>query len=242
MILLPSALWSTQWHGVDIAVFSTGNDSPLPLAAATTLLDDGEKARAARFHFDRDRDRWIRSRAILRLVLGERLRTAPESLAFEYSRLGKPSLPAHPVCHFNLSHSGDLAATACSVERVGVDIEQWKDDLPAVSLAQHEFPTQEAAAVAGSTEPLLHFYRLWTAKEAVMKCTGLGMTLPPGSISVKFSDTGHPEMARRMDVDAAHSPGLAPPFELISHTKPGEWVLSAARNGAQTDPSQAVIG
>ena len=30
---LPTAIWSTKWRGVDIAVFATGDDSPLTLAA-----------------------------------------------------------------------------------------------------------------------------------------------------------------------------------------------------------------
>ena len=232
---LPTAIWSTKWGGVDIAVFTTGNDSPLTVAAAAVMLNDEEKARGARFHFSGDRERWIRSRALLRLSLAEKMEVEADGIVFRTGSHGKPELhettagskPAGRAArmaaphHFNLSHSGDYVAVAISVEQVGVDLEQWKERLPVADLAAHAFRPEEAAAIAGSTEPHLLFYRLWTAKEAVMKCTGLGLSLPPASIIVRCDANGIPCLARRN--------AGAESFDIFAHDVPRSWTISAAR-------------
>src|SRR5687768_2613958 len=70
---LPPALWSMPWREAVLTVFATGDDSPLTLDNATAVLRADELARAGRFHFAADRERWIRSRALLRLCLAHRL-------------------------------------------------------------------------------------------------------------------------------------------------------------------------
>lgn len=221
MNALPSAVWATQWGHVAIFVFATGDDSAVSLADASAVLSSGERTRAARFRFDPDRERWMRSRALLRLSLADRLRLPAKSLAFHSSPHGKPRLPAHPECHFNLSHSGDFTAVAMAPEPAGIDIEKADETIEATSLAAHAFPPADAAAIASSSAPHLLFYRLWTAREAVMKVTGLGMALPPDSISVEFDKEGIPHQAVRLD--------NAERFEILTQTLPGEYVLTAAR-------------
>ena len=238
MNTLPPACWSTQWLGMEISVFATGDDSPQSLADAAAVLNDEEKSRAARFHFAADRERWMRSRALLRRTLSVRLGTDPSGLQFITAANGKPALMQKAFgmigsadesaegnlripLEFNLSHSGSFAAIAVSTEPVGVDIEAWKEDLPVADLAAHEFRKDESAAIGNSSEPHLLFYRLWTAKEAVMKCTGLGLSLPPASIQI-HGDPGFGNCtALRLDVQEA--------FDVLIHDIPGVWALSASR-------------
>ena len=224
---LPPALWSTQWRGMDIAVFSIGEESPLRLADAGALLNDEEKSRARKFHFDPDRNRWTRSRALLRLSLAARMRLNPGNVQFCCGVNDKPELvsdAAGPPMSFNLSHSGDFAAIAMGVEAVGVDIESWRDDLPVADLAEHAFSQDEYSAIRSSTGPFLLFYQMWTAKEAVMKCTGLGMSLPPASIQISGEPGSPLYSARRLDQEES--------FDLFAHNHPGTWVLSAARRAS----------
>ena len=187
MNTLPAALWSTQWRGLDLVVFSIGEESPLPLADAGALLNAEEKSRARKFHFDHDRNRWMRSRALLRLSLAARLGMNGGDIHFCCGVNDKPELApdagSRPL-GFNLSHSGDFAAISTGLEPVGVDIESWRDDWPVADLAEHAFSPEECSAIRSSTGPFLLFYQMWTAKEAVMKCTGLGMSLPPASIQI----------------------------------------------------------
>ncbi|HWB04973.1 MAG TPA: 4'-phosphopantetheinyl transferase superfamily protein [Verrucomicrobiales bacterium] len=194
MITLPPPVFSTRWRDADISVFAADFSSPLTPAMAASVLSAEEMERAERFHFPDDRERWIRSRALLRLSLADRLNATAASLTFQLSTRGKPRLPGHPGCHFNLSHSGDMVAVAIRPGPVGIDIERRRDNLPVVSLAAHAFLPDEAAAIRTAAHPHALFYQLWTAKEAVMKCTGLGMCLPPGEISVS-SQNGAPSLA-----------------------------------------------
>ena len=91
---------------------------------------------------------------------------------------GKPSLAAPSSPDFNLSHCGDivLLAIAHGVE-IGVDVEVLRPRPRALQLAQRYFSADEAAALAALPEAECQqaFYRLWTAKEAVLKALGRGL-------------------------------------------------------------------
>ena len=232
MKTLPAPHWAAHWREVDIRVFLTGEASPLPLEDAAALLNPEEQSRAARFHFAADSERWIRSRALLRLCLAERLNSRPEDLCFSTDHFGKPFVDPFPAeaLHFNLSHSGDYAAVAMAGEPVGVDIERWKEDLAVVELAEFEFQPSEAAFIRRSAEPHRAFYQLWTAKEAVMKCCGAGLLLPPGCISVGFT-AGSPVAAERMEYEMPDFPDEMKHFHLVSHEERGQWTLAVAVSG-----------
>ncbi len=91
---------------------------------------------------------------------------------------GKPRLAAPSSPDFNLSHCGDvfLLAIGRGVE-IGVDVEVLRPRPRALQLAQRYFSANEAAALAAlsETECQQAFYRLWTAKEAVLKALGRGL-------------------------------------------------------------------
>jgi len=75
------------------------------------LLDDEERARAARFRFRADRARSIVARATLRRLLGRYLSRDPRDLRFTAGPAGKPELAGREL-HFNVSHSHDRVAIA----------------------------------------------------------------------------------------------------------------------------------
>src|SRR6202044_1820438 len=56
------------------------------------VLSSDELARAERFHFSRDRQRFVAGRALLRTILAGYLRTDAHGLTFSYSKKEKPSL------------------------------------------------------------------------------------------------------------------------------------------------------
>jgi len=109
----------------------------------------------------------------------------------------KPRLAPQPgvaQVFFNISHSGDYALIAVADAEVGIDIEQIRADCPVEELAQRFFATRESAQLGKMTRPrqLEHFYRLWTVKEAVLKCLGLGLSVPPRVVQVKLDRTAAP--------------------------------------------------
>jgi 4'-phosphopantetheinyl transferase len=56
------------------------------------ILPGDERARAARFHFPRDRQYFTATRAVLRTILAGYAASDPKELVFRYSDNGKPSL------------------------------------------------------------------------------------------------------------------------------------------------------
>src|SRR5262252_2460436 len=87
-------------------------------------LSKDELARASRFHFERDRDRFIVARGELRRVLAGYVGLDPGSLTFRYGARGKPSVEGDSL-EFNLSHSGSIALLGLTRQRrIGIDIEE----------------------------------------------------------------------------------------------------------------------
>ena len=87
---------------------------------------------------------------------------------------------------FNLSHSGDVVAVALADCPVGIDVEVKQD--PGKGVAEHVFTKEELDAMHAAPDPERYFTRLWTRKEAYVKCTGTGISVPLTAFSV-LSDT-----------------------------------------------------
>ena len=103
-------------------------DPPDHVNHLAASLSPDERDRADRFHFERDRHRYVIGRGTLRTILGAYLGVPPGSLRFGYGPSGKPFVaePADAArLQFNLSHAGALALVAVAHGRaVGVDLEQ----------------------------------------------------------------------------------------------------------------------
>lgn len=164
-------------------------------------LSGDEVARADRFAFERDRNRFIVGRGRMREILARELGRAPAELVFAYSTHDKPSLVQSPL-RFNLSHSQALAALAASREReVGIDIEAVRpiED----NIAEQYFSPREVAALRAlpKAEQLAAFYRCWTRKEAIVKAIGEGLSHPLNSFDVSLGPA-MPAVVERFEGEA----------------------------------------
>ncbi|MEP7152617.1 MAG: 4'-phosphopantetheinyl transferase superfamily protein [Nitrospira sp.] len=167
----------------------------LDRAALVALLSTDEQHRAARFAFDRDRQRFMLSHGLLRLILGRYVGEETGQIQFEMGAHGKPSLRrrAHtcqPI-EFSLSHSGQYAVVAVADGRaVGVDVEVCRPDVDALKLAQRFFApgeSQRIAQVHAQEQPGM-FYRYWTGKEAYLKGRGVGLSYGLDRFELLFDD------------------------------------------------------
>lgn len=154
------------------------------LESLEQTLSTDERERARRFYFQRDREHFIVARASLRAILGCYLDLKPDELRFCYGPHGKPALSSESLggdLRFNLSHSGGLALYAVTRGReIGVDIERVRPELADGKIAERFFSPREVAALR-ALHPHLQlqaFFNCWTRKEAYIKATGDGLSLP----------------------------------------------------------------
>lgn len=157
------------------------------------LLDEEESKRAARFHFEQDRVRFIVARAGLRIILSQYLKIDPAAIEFSYSAYGKPGLGrvhSDSVLQFNLAHSDDLAVYAFSSRReLGIDVEHMRREVAGDEIAERFFSGAEVDELRSfSAEKRLEaFFNCWTRKEAYIKARGEGLTFPLGNFVVSMA-------------------------------------------------------
>lgn len=171
------------------------------------VLSDDERARAARYHFLKDRERFTVARGILRALLGRYLNQEPRRLEFSYGPHGRPALAGenrtHDLC-FNISHSDGLALYAFTRERqIGIDVERIRPEVANEQIAERFFAPQEVEslrALPSDRQPEA-FFRCWTRKEAFIKARGEGLSLPLDQFAVSLTP-GEPAAIISINGDA----------------------------------------
>jgi 4'-phosphopantetheinyl transferase len=164
---------------VDAWLFRT--DSTQNESRVATFLSADERARASNFRFEQDRTAYINAHGVMREILGSYIGVDATSLLITRAENGKPCL-AHQYragMQFNLSHSGRYGIVAVSIGRpVGVDVEALRADFRWPELADRYFSRRENAwlRTLPAGEALRWFFRLWVAKEAVLKAAGVGLS------------------------------------------------------------------
>lgn len=180
------------------------NLEPEVLSRLGSILDKNEKARAARFHFARDRDHFTACRGILRELLGGYLGSSPASLEFSYGEFGKPvHVPrdSRPSIGFNISHSSGLAVLAFAGNcEIGIDLEPISPEFAGEEIAKRYFSAREVAELIALPAELRPegFSLCWTRKEAYVKARGLGLQIPLDSFSVSLTPN-QPELLQSED-------------------------------------------
>jgi 4'-phosphopantetheinyl transferase len=160
-----------------------------------------ENQRALRFRFERDRNRFVVGRGVLREILGTYLQIDPEKVDFNYGPQGKPYLKepsgyALGSLFFNVSHSADQAIYALGLGEVGVDLEVVRPIPEMQALIDQYFSVAERSAF-GSVSPdqkLKAFYNCWTRKEAYVKACGDGLLISLDQFDVSIE----PELPARL--------------------------------------------
>jgi 4'-phosphopantetheinyl transferase len=181
---LPATSWSPDLDTASVHVWRIELAvSEAEQAERAALLAPDERARAAGFHFERDRRRWTAARGAVRALLAGYTAVPPASLLFRLGPHGKPALDGPAAgggVDFNVSHSGDLALCAVARTRaVGVDVEAVRPDFATDQVARRFFAPAEVAALAALPphQRVGAFFACWTRKEAYIKARGTGLAL-----------------------------------------------------------------
>lgn len=106
----------------------------------------------------------------------------------EITSYGIGGKPQALETQFNISHSGRYVVLSVSNEPVGVDIELLQRGRR--KIASKFFTLEENIQIDQSYDPDRTFTRLWTLKEAFLKCigTGIGRNLRKTSINLNGGD------------------------------------------------------
>lgn len=155
-------------------------------------------------------------RAPLLRLLGTYLGRDPAAVHLVPGEHGRPALAEASALDFNWSHSGHLALVAVARGITpGVDIERLRPRPRAWALAQRYFTPAEAAALSrlAPQEREVAFLRLWTAKEAVLKALGHGLSFGLHRLDIAYDDD-------------------APRLRMLEGDDPSHWQLRALPTGS----------
>lgn len=199
----------------------------------TTLLSLDEAERANRFRFPLHRKRFIAARGLLRRLISQYIQIDAAKIQFAYQDHGKPYLPGNPL-QFNISHSHDIAVFAFSKSNIlGIDIEkiekQYDDAVAKRFFSDEEYAQLHALPLHLRTEG---FYRIWAAKEAVIKLSGhgIGMGLQSFSVPLDIDETALlVKFAQSKDVVYVQGLDIHKDYQaaLAVYQRPGKIVFSS---------------
>jgi len=139
-------------------------------------LSGGEQARADRFINQVAREAFLKGRSGLREACSRYLGIAPGDVEIGISDEGKPYLGNADSLHFNLSHCGSQVVAAFASEEIGIDLESPARCEDFHGIAKRFFCPSESLQIEESgARGRDVFFRMWTAKEAMLKLCGAGI-------------------------------------------------------------------
>lgn len=161
-----------------------------PSAEERAWLSRHEVERAARFHAERDRARYVAAHTGLRILIAAVCGPPPAAQDYDRDARGKWRLAGQTRWRFNLSYAGDTALIGiASGHEIGVDVEALRTIEDADALAAIYFNRDEHAAYRRSEDDRddAAFLRGWTRKEACLKALGVGLQLAPIELDTGLS-------------------------------------------------------
>jgi 4'-phosphopantetheinyl transferase len=159
---------------IDVWRVKTADHLALITQLIKLLLPD-EVKRAERYYQEKDRQRFIISRAALRIILGRYLGQQPEDFRFEIGPNKKPFVKTTGAAvNYNVSHSDEWVTIAVSKTKVGIDTEKIDRSFAYKEILADNFSEEEIRFInQGESEE--KFILLWTRKEAITKLTSQGL-------------------------------------------------------------------
>lgn len=206
--------------------------SAVALKCCRAWLSEDERGRAARFIRQEDQTRYTFAHGGLRAVLARYTGLDPAALLFQAGSTGKPALldqqgNKHAI-RFNLSHShGRMLIAVTQGQEVGVDLEEMRDKVEVVKLAERFYAPSEYQTIvrhSGSGQ-VQQFYRYWVAKEAVLKGQGVGI------LSLRGCEILTPDDAVSSQVCPSDGAGFQPGWTIRWLACGAGWQGAVARQG-----------
>ncbi|GHV42775.1 hypothetical protein FACS1894180_0040 [Bacteroidia bacterium] len=121
----------------------------------------------------KDKNLSLAASVLLKDLLKNDFQIDEKQLEYRENEAGKPYIVGFGSVFFSISHSKNIAACAVSNSEIGIDIEvirpvNW-------DISQRFFTENEVnflLNISDSKEKIKNFFRIWTLKEAYVKCLG----------------------------------------------------------------------
>lgn len=156
-----------------------------------SFLSQEEKGRIEKLFFERDKQQYLISHGLMRIVLSQYSGIKPGDLKFKMNKYGKPKL-VNKGCeelNFNISHSKEYFSMAISNYcDLGIDIE-FKSEISEIDdVINNFFSDREIEAFKSIDQEikLEAFFACWTRKEAFIKAQGKGLYFGLDKFSVSI--------------------------------------------------------
>ena len=151
---------------------------PTSTSPAVTSADEDESRRAARYRNPDSAQDFLHARCLMRRLAGRTCRCVPCDITLTVFDDAPPRLEGAEAVAVSWSRSGPVALAALLEKgRIGVDVEQIRAIEIRPMLAMIAQPEEADCVLAGQDDTglRLRFYRLWCAKEALLKWRGTGL-------------------------------------------------------------------
>lgn len=158
------------------------------------ILSKEEKTRYLNYKYIKDKNRFLKSASMLRILLSLYTGILLEKLIISRKcnecdrNHGKPILINSREINFSLSYSKNIVVIGIYKNfEIGVDIEWINNDFPCEEVIQSILSYEELKKhnVLGTNEKLKNFYFYWTIKESLTKATGQGLNVGFNNISIE---------------------------------------------------------
>jgi 4'-phosphopantetheinyl transferase len=214
------------------------------LSSLEACLSPPEHDHYLRLRLPQVRQNFLLSRGCLRYLLGHYLDRSPRDLVFSWGPYGKPVLSHDdglPQLQFNLTHSqGRIAIALHSHQAIGIDLEHLRPVTYLEGLCQRCLTAAEARTILPLAAPQAdyRFLRYWTAKEALLKALGVGLSQPMDRLEVDLGTGGWPQQPVPLPVTISIPTGGTRPGEihLYQWCPASDYVAAVAVQGRLPSP------
>ena len=200
MYSLPALLTSLEKEAHIWIAFTGKHYNSALLTWYESLLSEYEQKKYNDLYFRRHRKSYLISHALLRATLSFYVNTLPEELGLSYDSYGRPKIqkPGEiPGICFNLSRTRGVAACLISSSsHAGIDVESTLNLVdPEIMFRNVLLPNEiESLEGLGGDSLKRRFLAYWTLKEAYVKATGKGLSIPLTQFSFKLNPDGYAQV------------------------------------------------
>ena len=160
------------------------------------MLTEEEKKKRARYLFEKDRHRYLVTRAMIRSLLSRYGECEPREWRFSTNEWDKPEICTHQNPHglrFNISHTDAMICCVFTPELdIGADVENTHRKGETVKIAHRFFSVLEEQELRSQPQERQRsrFYDYWTLKESYIKACGMGLAIALRDFSFTFPPAG----------------------------------------------------